>query len=139
MDNRANGTRSGFLLKKYLKGSGDQVWDQVVTPFVDLRYAEVLLNYAEAVAESNLPNAEGVITAQEALNKVHHRAGFLDNLALTSENVRRERKLNSRWNTTRSGIISVCVSSTPFSTGRSAAGDSCPCSISPAVRRSTSS
>ena len=92
MDNRANGTRSGFLLKKYLKGSGDQVWDQVVTPFVDLRYAEVLLNYAEAVAESNLPNAEGVITAQEALNKVHHRAGFLDNLALTSENVRRERK-----------------------------------------------
>ena len=86
------GTRSGFLLKKYLKGSGDQVWDQVVTPFVDLRYAEVLLNYAEAVAESNLPNAEGVITAQEALNKVHHRAGFLDNLALTSENVRRERK-----------------------------------------------
>ena len=92
VDNRANGTRSGFLLKKYLKGSGDQVWDQVVTPFVDLRYAEVLLNYAEAVAESNLPNAEGVITAQEALNKVHHRAGFLDNLALTSENVRRERK-----------------------------------------------
>ena len=92
VDNRANGTRSGFLLKKYLKGSGDQVWDQVVTLFVDLRYAEVLLNYAEAVAESNLPNAEGVITAQEALNKVHHRAGFLDNLALTSENVRRERK-----------------------------------------------
>lgn len=92
VSNRSNGTRSGFLLKKYLKGSGDQVWDQVVTPFVDIRYAEVLMNYAEAVAESGLPDAQGIISAKEALNKVHHRAGFLDDLALTPANVRRERK-----------------------------------------------
>ncbi len=103
VDNRANGTRSGFLLKKYLKGQGDQVWDQVTTPFVDLRYAEVLMNYAEAVAESALPDAQGVMTAREALNKVHRRAGFLDDLDLTSENVRRERRsefaleYNSIW------------------------------------------
>lgn len=100
---RSNGTRSGFLLKKYLTGQNDQVWDQVVTPFTDLRYAEVLLNYAEAVAESGLPNATGIITAQEALNKIRRRAGFLDNVALTTQTVRYERKVelgleyNSNW------------------------------------------
>lgn len=89
---RSNGTRTGFLLKKYLTGTNDQVWDRVVTPFVDLRYAEVLLNYAEAVAESGLPDAQGIISAKEALNKVHHRAAFKDDLELTPQNVRRERK-----------------------------------------------
>lgn len=90
---RANGSRTGFLLKKYLPGpSLDQIWGQVTTPFVDIRYAEVLLNYAEAVAESGLPNAEGVITAEEALNQVHSRAGFTDHLACTPEVVWRERK-----------------------------------------------
>lgn len=103
VNNRANGTRTGFLLKKYLKGSGDQTWDQVTTPFVDLRYAEILLNYAEAVAESGLADAPNCITAKEALNKVHHRAGFKDDLNCTSEMVRRERiaefalEYNSVW------------------------------------------
>lgn len=92
VSNRANGTRSGFLLKKYLTGGNDQVWDQVVTPFSELRYAEVLLNYAEAVAESSLPDAAGTLTAKEALNKVRKRAGFLDIVELTRENVRYERK-----------------------------------------------
>jgi hypothetical protein len=90
--NRANGTRTGFLLKKYLKGAEDQVWDQVVTPFTELRYAEVLLNYAEAVAESGLSNAPGTITAEEALNKIRKRAGFLNEVPLTTQNVRSERK-----------------------------------------------
>lgn len=103
VNNRANGTRSGFLLKKYLKGKDDQVWDQVTTPFVDLRYAEVLMNYAEAVAESNLPDAPDCITAKEALNKVHHRAGFRDDLPCVPEMVRHERQAefaleyNSVW------------------------------------------
>lgn len=90
---RANGSRTGFILKKYLPGPDkDQEKNgQVVTPFVDIRYAEVLMNYAEAVAESGLSDAEGVITAAEALNEVHHRAGFTDNLVLTTENVQRER------------------------------------------------
>ena len=103
VNNRANGTRTGFLLKKYLKGTGDQIWDQVTTPFVDLRYAEVLMNYAEAVAESGLPDAPGCITAKEALNKVHHRAGFMDDLECSPEMVRHERQAefaleyNSVW------------------------------------------
>ncbi len=92
VSNRSNGTRSGFLLKKYLTGSNDQVWDQVVTPFSELRYDEVLLNYAEAVAESGLANAPGIITAQEAMNKVRRRAGFMDDVQLTTANVRYERK-----------------------------------------------
>lgn len=91
--NRDNGTRSGFLLKKYLKGDGsDQTEDQVVTPFSELRYSEVLMNYAEAVAESGLPDASGVITAKEAMNKVRNRAGYLDSKELTPMNVRYERK-----------------------------------------------
>ncbi len=107
VSNRANGTRSGFLLKKYLTGTNDQVWDQVVTPFTDLRYAEVLLNYSEAVVESGLQNAAGIISAQEALNKVRKRAGFLDNVTLTSDHVRYERKAefgleyNTTWEYTR--------------------------------------
>ena len=91
--NNSNGTITGFLIKKYLQGPDkDQVWDQVTTPFVDLRYGEVLLNYAEAVAESGLPSASGTISGAEALNMVHHRAGFKDNLPCTPEYVRYERK-----------------------------------------------
>ena len=89
---RSNGTRKGFLLKKYITGFNDQVYDRILTPFVDLRYTEVLLNYAEAVAESGLADAPGIITAKEALNKVHHRAAFKDDLELTPEHVRYERK-----------------------------------------------
>lgn len=92
VSNRANGSRSGFLLKKYLTGANDQVWDQVVTPFSELRYAEVLLNYAEAVAEGGLMDAPGILSAQEALNKIRKRAGFLDIAPLTKANVRYERK-----------------------------------------------
>ncbi|MEG2061508.1 MAG: RagB/SusD family nutrient uptake outer membrane protein [Alistipes sp.] len=91
-NNRGNGTRTGFLLKKYLTGSNDQIWDRIITPFADLRYAEVLLNYAEAVVESGLSDAPGILTAKDALNKIHHRAAFKDDLDLTSANVRRERK-----------------------------------------------
>ena len=90
-----NGTITGFLLKKYLTGKNDQVWDQVTTPFVDLRYAEVLMNYAEAVAEGaayGVTNGQGIMPAVDALNAVHKRAGFLDAMALTPENVRYERR-----------------------------------------------
>lgn len=90
---KPNLTMSGFLLKKYLKGDGkDQVWDQCTTPFTEMRYAEVLMNYAEAVAESGLSDAGGVLTAKEALNKIRSRAGFLDQKNLTPENVRAERR-----------------------------------------------
>jgi hypothetical protein len=93
VSNRSNGTRTGFLIKKYLQGPDyDQTWDQVTTPFVDLRYGEVLMNYAEAVAESGLSSASGTITAEEALNMVHHRAGFKDDIPCTPQYVRYERR-----------------------------------------------
>ncbi len=93
VSNRNNGTRSGFLIKKYLKGdNSDQLENQVVTPFPEIRYAEVLLNYAEAVAESGLADAPGTITAKQAMNEVRHRAGFRDNQDLTPEHVRLERR-----------------------------------------------
>ena len=89
-----NCTMSGFLLKKYLRGDGnDQVWDKTTTPFVDIRYAEVLMNYAEAVAESGLSSTiAGAPTASEAMNSVRKRAGFLDTKEPTVENIRRERR-----------------------------------------------
>lgn len=100
---RANGTTTGLLLKKYLKGRDDQVWDQITTPFTELRYAEVLLNYAEAVVESGLPGAPGCISAQDAFNQIRRRAGFLDSKPMTAENVRLERmaefalEYNATW------------------------------------------
>ena len=52
------------------------------------RYAETLLNAAElAIATGQTAGAE------QWLNEVHHRAGLTDNLALTLENVKAERRL----------------------------------------------
>lgn len=103
---RSNGTRTGFLLKKYLTGADDQVWEQNITPFPEFRYAEVLLNYAEAVSESGQEGTAG-ITAQQALNMIRKRAGYLDEVPLTTENVHSERKAefgleyNQTWEYTR--------------------------------------
>src|SRR6218665_64 len=122
VSNRSNGTRSGFLLKKYLKGTDDQIWDQVTTPFVELRYAEVLLNYAEAAAESGLPGTAN-ISAEEALNKIRRRAGYLDNVALTTDNVRNERKAefgleyNQTWEYTRRREYHTLFNGTRHRTG----------------------
>lgn len=122
VSSRSNGTRSGFLLKKYLAGANDQVWDQVTTPFVEFRYAEVLLNYAEAVAESGLPGT-AKISGQEALNQIRKRAGFLDVVALTTDHVRYERKAefgleyNQTWEYTRRREYHTLFNGTKHRTG----------------------
>ncbi|MCF0185494.1 MAG: RagB/SusD family nutrient uptake outer membrane protein [Bacteroidaceae bacterium] len=54
------------------------------SPWYDMRYAEVLLNYAEAVAESGLGDKT---LASKCLNDVHMRAGFKGDLELTVDNV----------------------------------------------------
>jgi hypothetical protein len=50
---------------------------------VYMRYAEVLLNYAEAVAKGGSP---GAVSGLEALNKVRRRAGLSDAPALDMDN-----------------------------------------------------
>ncbi len=93
VNSRSNGTITGFLLKKFLTEGNDQEFNQVTTEFIDFRYAEILLNYAEAIAESGLPAPAGIPGAEEALNETRHRAGFTDTLPLSAENVQRERRV----------------------------------------------
>lgn len=84
-------TRSGFLLKKFLdEGAHIDTWDQSTTDFMDIRYAEILLNYAEAVIESGQGNLE---LATKALNDIRKRAAHTEDIPLTLENVLRERSV----------------------------------------------
>ena len=87
-DKNANNRNSYcFSPRKYVDLSSNN--DYVQSPFYDLRYAEILLTYAEAVCESN----QGDKTkAAQYLNDVRHRAGFTDNVSLTIDNILHEWK-----------------------------------------------
>jgi len=88
-----NNTRTGFLFKKFLPEDVDvnPSWNQGTQDWIDMRYAEVLLNYAEAVVEGGF-SAE-FADAEDALNKVRSRAAHTDILPLTLVNVLRERRV----------------------------------------------
>ncbi|MBO4466825.1 MAG: RagB/SusD family nutrient uptake outer membrane protein [Bacteroidales bacterium] len=85
-----------FTPRKYLDQNADNANTQ--SPWYDLRYAEVLLTYAEAVVESGKGDAT---LAAKCLNDVRHRAGFSDNIPLTLNNVLHEWKvefaLENKW------------------------------------------
>lgn len=84
-----NHTKTGFGFKKFL--STDPVvpgWNRSFTDFMEFRYAEILLNYAEAVAESGLGDEAKATTA---LNATRKRAAHQTDIPLTVENVMRER------------------------------------------------
>ena len=70
----------------------------VQSPYYDIRYAEVLLTYAEAVCESGLGDKA---LAKKCLNEVRHRAGFIDDVDLTIDNILHEWKVEfafeNRW------------------------------------------
>lgn len=87
-----NNTRTGFSFKKFMNQNAPVVagWNQSTTDFMEFRYAEVLLNYAEAVVESGKGNAA---TAAKALNDIRRRAGHTTNIPLTAANVQRERRV----------------------------------------------
>lgn len=84
-------TNTGFYMRKYLNpalersqirtNGSDQHW-------IALRYAEVLLNYAEAAMELN-KTAE----AKEKINMIRERAGIaaLEDVSVTLERIRHER------------------------------------------------
>ena len=79
---------TAFGIRKFL--DPDKALKYSVNPWYDLRYAEVLLNYAEAVAESG----QGDKTlAAKCLNDIRHRAAFTDNIDLTVDNVLHERRV----------------------------------------------
>ena len=84
-----NNTKTGFGFKKFLS-TEDVIpaWNQSTTDFAEFRYAEILLNYAEAVVESGLGDPA---KAKTALNATRKRAFHQTEIELTVENVLRER------------------------------------------------
>ena len=86
-----NFSKTGFYLKKYMNTSS-----RVVEPgfsdqnYIEFRYAEILLNHAEAAFELGQPEE-----ALSAINKIRNRAGIslLDLSELTMDKIRHERKV----------------------------------------------
>lgn len=76
--NNANASRTGYYLKKFLLDNLFLTQDETrIRNWVMFRYAEILLNYAEAMNEAFGPdNNNGyAMTAREAVNAVRRRAG----------------------------------------------------------------
>jgi hypothetical protein len=90
-----NMTRTGFGFKKFLQSDEDvtPAWNQSTTDWIAFRYAEILLNYAEAVVEINYTADNAQARAAEAINSIRRRAAHTVDIPLTLENVLRERKI----------------------------------------------
>ena len=80
-------TRSGFLVRKWMQEKRDITSDtgNGDNPWIDMRYAEVLLNYAEAVAEHSAATGAQRRKAAEAINAIRHRAAHTDELVFTGD------------------------------------------------------
>jgi hypothetical protein len=87
--NTGNTYTTGFGMKKYLNPSAAQLY--IKTFWYDIRYAEILLNYCEAVVESNATSK--ITLAEQYLNDIRHRAAFADNVTLTIDEVLHQRRL----------------------------------------------
>ncbi|GAA4306429.1 RagB/SusD family nutrient uptake outer membrane protein [Compostibacter hankyongensis] len=95
-------TQTGFYIRKYLDPSLDRsraTYSGSDQEWIDLRYGEVLLNYAEAAIELGR-----TADAETAVNEIRERAGIrlLDAAEVTLERVRHERLVelafeNQRW------------------------------------------
>ena len=87
-----NNTRTGFGFKKFMNQNNPIVpgWNQSTSDWVEFRYAEVLLNFAEAVVESGTGDAAA---AAKAINDIRKRAGHTVDIPLTAANVQRERRV----------------------------------------------
>lgn len=57
-----------------------------------MRLAEIYLNYAEAVVENSSGYGDQTL-AKQYINALRHRAGHIDNIPLTLENVLKERRV----------------------------------------------
>jgi hypothetical protein len=116
---------TGFSIRKFLAEDKMPAGVQAssTTTWIDMRLAEVYLNYAEAVVESGKGNAT---KAAQYLNDIRHRAAHTDNIPLTLDNVLKERKvelfgegqrywdafrrreMTDRWNNTmRHGLMPI--------------------------------
>ncbi len=85
-------TRTGFSYQKFLstKELTENALGKNTNAYPILRYAEVLLTYAEAVFESGEGNTA---LARTCLNETRRRAGHTTDIDLTSDNIQRERRV----------------------------------------------
>ena len=77
-----------FSPRKYVDPKSNTAIEQ--SPYYDIRFAEVLLTYAEAALEGNVGSKD---LAKQYLNAVRHRAGFTDDVELTLSNILHEWKV----------------------------------------------
>lgn len=84
-----NATRTGYCLHKYLDPAIDGNTQRSWTNFIYIRYAEVLLTYAEARTRTNGPDQ----SVYEAVNKVRQRASV--NMPPLPEGLSRQEMLDA--------------------------------------------
>ena len=100
-DKNANNRNSYcFTPRKYVDLKSNN--DYVQSPYYDIRYAEVLLTYAEAVCESNLGDKT---LAARYLNDIRHRAGFTDDVPLNIDNILHEWKVEFPFENKWSNVL----------------------------------
>lgn len=90
----ANWTAAGFGVRKYMPEGESMSPDRLssTTSYIDMRLAEVYLNYAEAVVENGSGFGDKEL-AENYLNALRRRAGHTDRISLTLESVLKERRV----------------------------------------------
>lgn len=89
-------SRTGFYLKKYMDPTNRLNRGHSGQNFLVFRYAETLLNFAEAAVE--LGQADRALAK---VNEVRKRAGISEKSAVTLEDVRKERRVEFAFENTR--------------------------------------
>lgn len=99
---KARTSKTGYYLKKFLQSELDLQRDETtLRNWIVFRYAEILLNYAEAMNEAFGPDADNGwgLTAREAVNAVRSRPGVempdvvAANQAEMREGIKHERRI----------------------------------------------
>ena len=90
----ANWTATGFGVRKYMPEGESMSPDRLssTTSYIDMRLAEVYVNYAEAVVENGSGFGDKEL-AENYLNALRRRAGHTDRISLTLESVLKERRV----------------------------------------------
>lgn len=91
-------TKTGFYVKKFMSPTEIPNYGYSETNWMVFRYAEILLNYAEACLELGID----VDQAKEAINELRRRAGVAELTSISLSDVRKERRVelafeNHRW------------------------------------------
>jgi hypothetical protein len=80
-----NGTKNGYYLKKFLDPATVGQYYRNTNTWVEFRFAEILLNYAEACIELGGADLQSGI---DAMNKVRNRAGLPDRVTTSQAEAR---------------------------------------------------